>query len=249
MWTIFENIGGFFLSPKIHTLSLLLSEPARNWKRRYIQSMGLILITSIFAGFVLMFFMMYPEVYWVPGAFHTGRLFIYGATNPLFIIGMFGLGFILVFFYDFLLHGSISYGILSVIINREKKNRNSSTRLSYKSYLSLCSYSHIFTVLFHIIMVMWMYFFEKFSYTKIFFPVTDLTLPVIIQLIILLIFVILKWNSEYRINLGVFIWFDTSKSTRNRFFIIWISNKIILTFAVLFVVYLSGNLIAGAQWS
>jgi hypothetical protein len=242
--TFFENLGGFFISPKNQTLDIL-AQKERNWNPLFFQSFIVMFVSSVFAGCVLMFFMMYPEIFFVPGALHEGNLFVYAAANPIFIMGMLGLGILLVLIYDFLFLGSLSY--LNLHLNLKRSSEHST--LSYGRYMSLFAFTHIFTALFHMITVLWMYFFEKFSYTKIFFPITDFTFPVIIHLLILTIFVILKWIWEYRINLGIFRWAGTFKKNRTIFFLIWMSVKIIFTATVIFVVYLSGNLIAGAQWS
>lgn len=242
--TFFENIGGFFITPNKHT-KYVLNDKGRNWKRITVQSLVFSLMSSIFAGFVLMFYMMYPEVFWVPGALHTGRLFLYAAASPLLIVGMFALGFILVFIYSFLIHGSISYWI----VLKTLKIDNGTSSISYIRYLSLYSYSLIYTTVFHMITVLWIYFFEKFSYTKIFFPVTDLTLPVIIHLTIMFLLGILKWIWEIRINLGIYGWSKTSKPHIKKSILIFLGVKIALTATIFFIIYLSGNLIAGAQWS
>jgi len=242
--TFFENIGGFFITPKNYTIEIL-TEKERNWKPIVIQSLIFILVSSVFAGCVLMFYMMYPEVFFVPGALHEGRLFLYYAADPILIIGMLGLGIILVLIYDFLIHGSLTY----LLLHRTIKRNAGCEVLTYGKYMALFSYTHIHTSIFHMITVLWMYFFEKFAYTKIFFPVTDLTFPVIVHLSIMSIFVISKWIWEYRINLGIFIWTETSKADRRNFLLLWMSVKIVFTVAVILVVYFSGNLIAGAQWS
>ncbi len=242
--TFLENIGGFFIAPKKHT-KYILDEEERNWKSMIFQSFLFVFACSLFAGCVLMFYMMYPEVFWVPGALHTGRLFVYAAAHPLFIVGMFGLGILFVFLYDFLVQGSLSYLIVKLTI----KTRDFSLTFHYGRYLSLYSYTHIHSTLFHMITVLWMYFFEKFAYTKIFFPVTDLTLPVIIHLIILSVFVVLKWIWEMQINIGIFEWANIPKSRIRNSIIIFLVVRFVITAAILMVAYFSGNLIAGAQWS
>jgi len=241
--TIFENIGGFLVAPKKQT-KILLGDSNRNWTRTTIQSVLFILFSSAFAGCVLMFYMMYPEVFWVPGALHTGRLFVYAAADPLFILGMLGLGIFLVLFYDYFIYGSISYSIMYFTWKQTKNIK----LISYTNYLTLYSFTFIFTTLFHMFTVIWMYFFEKFSYAKIFFPVTDFTLPVIIHLMILGIIALIKWIWELRVNLTILNWSETPKSVVIRVLLMMIFVKIAFTAIIVFIVYLLGNLIAGAQW-
>jgi hypothetical protein len=242
--SIFDNIGGFLLSPKNQTLKLLTKKD-REWNSIIIQAIILIAGSSVFAGTVLMFFMMYPEVFFVPNTEHTGQLFIYAAAHPIFIIALFGLGMILVLVLDILIQGSLSY----LVIKRTLKFSPSSPQLSYGRFIAMYSFSLVYIDIFYIITVFWMFFFEKFSYTKIFFPVTDLTLPVIIHFSILFILIIMKWIFEIRMKLGIFQWAEVKSMEMNESIIVSLCIKLWIFAVIIMVFYFSGNLIAGAQWS
>jgi hypothetical protein len=99
------------------------------------------------------------------------------------------------------------------------------------------------------ITVFWIYFFEKFSYTKIFFPVTDLSLPVIIHFSILGVLLILKWIWEIRIKMGIFQSAGIEKLDKNESIVISLCVRLGIVTILIMVFYFSGNLIAGAQWS
>ncbi len=63
--TIFEDIGGFIFSPKTYTLETLMKQD-RKWRTFTAQSIIFISLSAVFAGCVLMFYMMYPEVFFCP---------------------------------------------------------------------------------------------------------------------------------------------------------------------------------------
>ena len=242
--SFFENIGGFFLNPKRHTLKILEEDDCR-WELLSIQSNYFVKFNAMFAGVVLMFYMMYPEVFIVPEVIHTGNLFLYAAASPLFIVGMFALGYILVGIFDIRIQGSLSYWITK----RALKSREEPKELFYVRFISLYSFTHIPMTIFYAITTFWMFFFEKFSYTKIFFPVTDLTLPVIIHFLILFAFLILKWVWEIRMKIAIFEWAEIPKSQTRESIIISFLVRLWLVAVVFICLYFAGNIIAGAQWS
>jgi len=242
--TFFEDVGGFIITPKEHTLQMLM-EKERNWTPFILRSVIIILLSSVFAGCVLMFYMMYPEVFFVPNAEHTGRLFVYAAAHPLFIIAMLGLGIIFVTVVDILIQGSISYWITKKTL----KASNRTKELSYSRFIAMYSFSQVYLSLFYMITVLWMFFFEKFAYTKIFFPVTDLSLPVIIHFSILFITMLMKWVWEIQFKKGIFEWADIDKLKMRESIIISLCVRLWIVAVIFMILFFSGNLIAGAQWS
>ena len=230
--------------PKKHTLELLESEN-RNWKSLILDSCIFILLSSIFAGVVLMFYMMYPEVFIVPNAEHTGRLFVYAAASPLFIFAMFGLGIILVVIFDVLIQGSLSFWITK----RAFVTNGRIAELSYSRFIAMYLFTHVFPTIFYMITVLWMFFFEKFAYTKIFFPVTDITLPVAIHFGLLFVLLVMKWIWEIQIKKALFQWGKIPTLEMRESIVISFCIRLGLNALLIMVIYFSGNLIAGAQWS
>jgi hypothetical protein len=159
---------------------------------------------GIFTGFVLIFYFFYPEVFWISGSINSGpNLFVLIAANPNFMIfGLLGVYLLISGLNHYFFH-SIWFRIFIHYLSNHstQPSTNSGKRHTLSEYLFIQSFSLIPIGFLNIWMILWIYFFEKFNYAKVIFPIFDLTIPVLIQIIGIGIFIAIKFRYEYLINI------------------------------------------------
>lgn len=197
-----ECLGGIMTAPGRFGKRFFAS-PARargnppETRRLYRATLAFVGGVGLAGGIALTFFLLYPEVYMVPGSITSGpRLFVLGPTGPALLWGALALGIFLVAGYAYALMGSLAYRIVA-------KGRRESHDLApfppRKQFLAAYACTFGYTGLFHAFVALWIYFFERVNYAKVFFPVVDLTAPVVAFFAVQLAFLAAKWTCEYRL--------------------------------------------------
>ncbi len=192
-------IGAFSIQPK-KTLEIfkIRDEMADRFGHLLVQFIGL------FTGFVVIFYFFYPEVFWIEGSITSGpNLFVLMPANPNFMIwGVCGVYFFVSGLNHYIYLG-IWFRIFLRYSNRQKRLETAEHHNlpRYSEYVFIQSFSLTHIGLLNVWLILWIYFFEKFNYAKVVFPVFDLTIPVLIQLIGICFFIVIKNRFEYLVNI------------------------------------------------
>jgi len=212
-----ELVYGMLFRP-----SLLLGETHKKslqWdlrtKTRYqIATSIWVYFIAIFTGFVLMFFFLYPEVYWYSGAIRSGpSLFMLQTVNPWFMIGLFLLGFIWVR-GGYWLFNWLQYHIIKTTLKKVERSSDSTPKYfpDFHEYNALMAFAYTPVGIYLGVVVWFIFLFEKFNYAKTYFPIFDYTWLMIGLVLGLGFALIIKWQFEFKVNRQVFHDFNQSNN-------------------------------------
>lgn len=199
--SIFTQIGESILKPRNQRKPVTEKE---NYLTRKLISQSILFVLGIagFTGVVFMFFFGYPEIYMYPGSLRGGpNLFIFGPSTPTLLLLFFLAGFALVFVLDFLAYGLTSRWILIRCSSNRKERASPARKTGFLARYGLTFSPVAFASVF---IIFWAYFFERFNYAKVIFPIVDLTVPVVVFLAVLGGFFAWKCFLEYQFFLGYF---------------------------------------------
>lgn len=189
----FEDLGGFLFQPR-EQCKLFLTE--ENLARNLKWTLLLVLYGAIILGFTSCFLFLYPErLYYGVIRSDFRNLQMLNLSQPIIIIAFISLG-PLIGLIHFFGAGLLNYLIIRLLIWRKGPDK----RYGYKNYLTVFGYSSQPLLLFSIVYIFWVYFFEKFYISTDIFPFFDFSILNIISFILLFLFVGWKWFIELRIN-------------------------------------------------
>ncbi len=244
-----ECVSGFLFQPRARSEEFFAGISVQKRVRLINRSMFIPQFLGIFTGLVLIFYFFYPEAFLVPGSLTGGpSLFIFSAANPLYMVGGFLLGYIGVAFLSPYLSSGLNFFVLRAIAKRSAPLKSLSptlnqslpvqNHLGFSVYVRAYSFSLLPVGIFDIFAVFWIYFYEKFLYSKIYFPVADITLGVVILITMVGITLVWKFWIEFGINRAFF-------HASNRVSIVPILVKVGILVVLLGVVAFLMNSIAG----
>lgn len=188
-----ERLAGMIFAPRDYS-NKIISEPYS--RKRFLINLLFIQFVSIFSGINLMFTFLYPELYWFPDAIKSGAsLYIISLGDPILLMIVFLVGYLLIFGINFLFFGVIHYGIGKIMTRGQQISHG-----GWKGFLNLYGFSLAPMVLFGVFNVFWIFFFEKINYASINFPFVDFTMPVTIYFIVLITLFIWRWGIQVRIS-------------------------------------------------
>ncbi len=196
MSTFFERLGGFLFFPAAQSKDFFNEPQAR---KEIVFANLLVQLLAVVLGFVVMFMLFYPEFQWYPDAIKEGlNLFAIPLGNPYLLLAGFGLGYLILFFVNFVCIGSVNYGTMRWLVKRSRGE----AKMSYFNFMSAHGFAQAPLGLFCVFNICWLYFFERVNYAKVFFPFVDFSLPVVVYFCVLGACLAWKWYIEGRILYG-----------------------------------------------